>query len=125
MRTDDRRVDHVRFGVLLASKFVENVLPDPTFLPTRKARIHRLPWPETFRQVAPWRARADNPKHRVDHDAMTLRRWPHRPALPRQQTRNSCPLLVAKFVPPLHRTGWSTETPSWKENSRPDMEDTA
>jgi len=58
--------------------------------------IHRLPRPEAFRKVAPWRATAQHPEHGVQHLARG-RQWTSAVCL-RQQRFDHHPLFIRELV---------------------------
>jgi hypothetical protein len=76
MRPDDGRINHLQSGVACSasSERLQDHIPDATISRPPKLPKHRIPVAELLRQIAPWRAGAHQPKHRVEHAAMTARR---------------------------------------------------
>jgi len=74
----------------------EDSLPNAFLAPAAEAPKDTVPLTESFRQITPWRARADNPEHALDKHPVIA---PRRTALVRtanDQARDSVPVLVAQ-----------------------------
>lgn len=65
---DERAVDEDIFEIRILAERLEDPLPDPLLRPAPEARIDGEPPAERFRQIAPRRAGARNPKNRFDKE---------------------------------------------------------
>ena len=66
MGANDGTVEHQILVVTVGGQCLEDPLPDAGMAPAAEALMHRLPLAITFRQVAPMRTGAQNPKTTVD-----------------------------------------------------------
>jgi hypothetical protein len=86
MGAHDRGIDEIAFAVTLTRQRFYQSCKHSRLRPSRKARVHGLPWAVRMRQVAPWRSRSQDPDHRFDHQPMRFRvtsarlrrRWQYR-----------------------------------------------
>lgn len=65
---DEHAIDKDIFEIRILAERLENPLPDSLLRPAREARIDGEPLAERFRQIAPRRTRARNPKNRFDKE---------------------------------------------------------
>jgi hypothetical protein len=65
---DERAIDQDIFEISILAERLEGPLPDALLCPALEARIDGEPLAERFRQVAPRRACARNPKNRFDKE---------------------------------------------------------
>ena len=92
---DECAVDEDIFEIGIVAERLENPLPDPFLRPAPEARIDGEPLAERFRQIAPRRAGARNPKNGFDKEPVVT------PAtgiagFARQLRRDPLPLGVAQ-----------------------------
>jgi hypothetical protein len=81
---------------------IENTLTNALLGPSAETLEHAVPVTELFRQIAPWRAGASDPQHRIDEQAIILA-VPSFVSIVSIFTRNKLldapPLRVRKFSP--------------------------
>ena len=63
---DECAIDQDIFEIRIVAERLEDALPDPLLRPAPEARIDGVPLAERFRQIAPRRAGARNPKNGFD-----------------------------------------------------------
>src|SRR5579863_1109112 len=78
MRPDDRRVDHLqgRIGYFARPERLQDRVPDAASRPAAELPPDGVPVAQLPRQIAPWRASAHDPEHRVENLTMIARRTP-------------------------------------------------
>ena len=94
----DRAVDHRVLVVGIVAQLREHARPDAAHSPTAEAGMCRLPWAETFRQVAPRDTGAIAEQHRLDEPPIVLRRDPDMTFATWQQMLDPLPLVVAQSI---------------------------
>jgi hypothetical protein len=72
MYFDVTRIDHEPFVIGLHHQLFQQFLPCPGVSPTTKTTMRIFPIPIIARQVAPGRAGAQNPKHRVNKASVVM-----------------------------------------------------
>jgi len=73
----DRRVYAEPLGIYVVAQRYEQTVPLTRLRPPVEAIEHRFPWAKLARQVAPRNSRATPPKHRLEKQAVVLRRPAH------------------------------------------------
>jgi hypothetical protein len=63
-------VNHQPLVIRLVDKQIQQLLPYATVTPTAETALRVLPIAKVRRQVSPWRARAHNPKYRIDKQSV-------------------------------------------------------
>ena len=82
MDPNERAVDKDIFEIRIVAERLENPLPDALLHPAPEARIDGEPLAEPFRQIAPRRARARNPKNASTKSRLSRPLLPGSPTLP-------------------------------------------
>lgn len=91
-----RAVDQDISEIGIVAERLENPLPDPILRPAPEARIDGEPLAERFRQIAPRRAGARNPKKRFDKEPVVTPAAARVAGLARQLWRDPLPLAVTQ-----------------------------
>src|SRR4051794_31842068 len=94
----DRAVDHRVLVVGLAGEVPEDPLPHAGLRPAAEAGVDLLPVAEPLRKIAPGDAGAVAVEHRLDEQAVVLRRLAHVPLAAGQQVPDPLPPVVAERV---------------------------
>lgn len=92
MDPDERAIDEDIFEIRIRAERFETPLPDSLLRPAPKARLDGEPPAERFRQVAPRRARARNPKNRFDEEPVVASAAARVTGFARQFRRDPLPL---------------------------------
>lgn len=97
---DDGAVDHLH-GIIAAAlgESFEHQIPQPTGRPAAVLPVHRVPVPQFLGQIAPWCARACDPKHRVQRAAVVGRGTPPQGTSFDHERLEECPFVVAQKAP--------------------------
>jgi hypothetical protein len=76
MCAHDRRVHHLQccIGQAAAGERFQDHIPDAAVGPASELPKYRIPVAELLRQITPRRTSSHQPKHRVEHAAMVVRR---------------------------------------------------
>ena len=93
---DERAVDEDIFEIGIVAESLEKALPDALLRPAPEARIYREPLAERFRQIAPRRARARNPKNGLDEETVVTPAAAGITNFARQMRRDPFPLCVVQ-----------------------------
>lgn len=93
------RINHQPLEVRLNNQTLEQLLPYATVTPTAKPAMGVLPIPEAFRQIAPRRTGAQNPKHRIEKPAVVLGHSTPLTGLTRQMRLKKCSSSIVNIVP--------------------------
>src|SRR6266853_6610881 len=93
---DERAVNEDIFEIGIVAEGFENALPDTLLRPAPEARIHGEPLAERFRQIAPRRTSARNPKNRFDKEPVVTPAATGISGFARQLWRDPLPLGVAQ-----------------------------
>ncbi len=98
MRPHNGGVDHHMLEVRVIRQDLEKILPNALACPAAEAHEGAVPVPELGRQIAPRCARAQNPQHRIDKQAVVLSRPTLVAFLAGNQLLNPLPLLVRQLA---------------------------
>ena len=93
---DECAIDEDIFEIGIVAESFENPLPNTLLRPAPEARIYREPLAERFRQIAPRRARASNPKNGLDEETVVTPAAARITDFARQLRRDPFPLGVAQ-----------------------------
>src|SRR5664279_882441 len=97
--SDDGRVDGCVFIVGIIRQGLEKILPNAAHGPTGEAFMCVTPTAEMFRQIAPWRADAEFPDHRIDEKTVAnIAVAPDRAGAAGKQIFNPGELIVAQSM---------------------------
>ena len=110
----DRSIDEVALVVALSRESREQTREHARRRPAREPRVHRLPRAVAARQVAPRRARPQNPEHPLDHRSVGLARPSAFLRCRGQHWPNPRPLRVCQPNQPFHPSRWNTLSAGWK-----------
>src|SRR6516162_818680 len=98
MGAHDGGVDHHVLVVVIARQHRKNALEDPTLGPSAEPLVHGPPLAETLGQIPPRTARSIAVEHRLDEQAIVLRRAPNMTLASRQKILDAVPLVVAQSI---------------------------
>ena len=93
---DECAVDQDIFEIWIVAEGLENSLPDSLLRPAPEARVCGESLAECLWQIAPWRARARNPKNRFDKEPVIAPATTGIASFARQLRCNPLPLGVAQ-----------------------------
>ena len=95
----DGCVDHHMFKVGIVGQGLEKTLPNAFTRPSSEAHVDAVPITELGRQIAPRRARSQNPQHAIHKQPIVPACPPFVAFLARHQLLNTHPLSVREFAP--------------------------
>jgi hypothetical protein len=96
VHADNRRVDHLHGGVMGASQSVHDLGPDTSTPPANETIVAGGIGAEADGQVAPWRARSQDPEDAIENT--TIIHPGHAARLARQHQPDGRPLMIGQFV---------------------------
>src|SRR6267154_6338661 len=117
-------IDHLHLGVVTGSRRIHDLVPDASAPPPNDAIVTGGAGTIGFRQVAPWRTGAQNPKDAIEH--ATVIYPPNTTRLVRQHRLDRGPFIFAEFVAhdsrlpfrSLNHVSRSAINPQWPRRCR-------
>jgi hypothetical protein len=96
VHSDYGGVNHLHRRVMTGGKRIHDLVPDASSPPPNEAIVTGGAGTIGFRQVAPWRTRAEDPKDAIEH--ATVIYPPNAARLVRQHRLDRGPFIIAEFV---------------------------
>ena len=96
MHADNRRIDHLHGCVMTGGQRVHDPVPDARPSPANEAIVAGGVWAKVVRQIAPRRARTQDPKDAIEHAPVIYTRNAAR--LVRQERLDGGPFIIGEFV---------------------------